>query len=211
MRITTLILSTALAFAVSTAQAAGPNRAPITTTTLDAGEIETARFMREEEKLARDVYRAMFLVWGQRIFSNIAQSEQTHMDAMARLLAQYGIPDPVTSDAVGDFQDPGLADWFVTLTDTGTRSLEDALRVGALIEETDIRDIQEAIDATDETAMQAGYQHLLRGSRNHLRAYVGQLERLGVVYEPQVLSLAELSEIVDAPTERGTPGARRLR
>ena len=43
----------------------------------------------------------------------------------------------------------------------------------------------------------------MSGSRNHLRAYVGQIENLGVVYEAQYLSQDEVDAIVDSPIERG--------
>jgi hypothetical protein len=47
-------------------------------------DTETAHlvFMREEEKLARDTYITLNQTWGLRVFSNIASSEQTHMDTM---------------------------------------------------------------------------------------------------------------------------------
>ena len=44
--------------------------------TLPDSETVTLKFMREEEKLARDVYLYLFDVWGQWIFENIAASEQ---------------------------------------------------------------------------------------------------------------------------------------
>ncbi len=50
--------------------------------------------MREEEKVARDVYKELYKVWGLTIFSNIASSEQKHMDAIKTLLDRYGLEDP---------------------------------------------------------------------------------------------------------------------
>ena len=38
-------------------------------------------YMREEEKLARDVYLTLYELWGAEIFANISESEQQHMDA----------------------------------------------------------------------------------------------------------------------------------
>jgi hypothetical protein len=62
--------------------------------------------MREEEKLARDVYLTLYNRWGLVIFRNIARSEQRHMDAIKTLLDRYNIPDPVeaTGDRIGVFQ-----------------------------------------------------------------------------------------------------------
>jgi len=53
---------------------------------LSAGDAENLAFMREEEKLARDVYLYLFEFWGQLIFENIAAGEQQHMDAVWSLM-----------------------------------------------------------------------------------------------------------------------------
>ena len=65
-------------------------------------------FIREEEKIARDVYRVLYKKWGNPIFANIEESEQAHMDAMANVLAFYGIDDPVTNDETGEFTNEGI-------------------------------------------------------------------------------------------------------
>lgn len=49
--------------------------------------------MREEEKLARDVYLTFGEKWGLTLFTNIAKSEQTHTDAVKTLLDRYEIKD----------------------------------------------------------------------------------------------------------------------
>ena len=63
-------------------------------------------------------------------------------------------------------------------------------------------DLQRAIDETDNADIQRLYENLMSGSRNHLRAYVGQIENLGIVYEAQCLPQDEVDSIVDAPVER---------
>jgi hypothetical protein len=65
-------------------------------------------------------------------------------------------------------------------------------------------DLQEAIDASDNADIKQLYENLMSGSRNHLRAYVGQIEDLGIVYEAQYLTQEEVDAIVDAPVERGS-------
>ena len=47
--------------------------------------------MREEEKLARDVYVALGDRWGLRVFENIARAEQRHMDAVVAQLDREGV------------------------------------------------------------------------------------------------------------------------
>ncbi len=66
-----------------------------TTAILSQEEIDDLVYLREEEKLARDVYLHLYNTWGQWIFENIAASEQQHMDAVKTLLDRYGIHDPV--------------------------------------------------------------------------------------------------------------------
>jgi hypothetical protein len=74
----------------------------------------------------------------------------------------------------------------------------DGLYVGALIEEVDMRDIVEAIDATDERAMILAYSNLLDGSKSHLRAFVSAVESEGLVYEAQVLDADEVQLILES-------------
>jgi len=144
---------------------------------LDADEIADLIFMREEEKLAHDVYMALYETWGQQIFSNIASSEQTHTDAVARLLERFGIEDPVVSAELGVFADAGLQSLYDQLVAQGQTSLEDALRVGIAIEELDIVDLEERLERTDNTEIERVYTSLLKGSYNHLAAFVSTLER----------------------------------
>ena len=173
-------------------------------------EIEYLTFMREEEKLARDVYLTFFDKWGLPIFENIAASEQSHTDAVANMLDKYRLTDPVVDDTVGAFVNQELADLYAALIEQGSgedsTSLK-ALYVGALIEEVDMEDIQHAIDATDNEDIVELYNTLMSGSRNHLRAYVGLIEDQGLVYEAQVLTQDEVDAILDSEMERG--GRRR--
>ena len=142
---------------------------------LSPEEIAGLKFMREEEKLAHDVYVALYSVWGANVFSQIAVSETTHTETILALLVKYGIADPAAGKAPGVFEDPALQSLYNTLVAMGQPSLIDALKVGALIEETDIHDINERKAVTDETDILRVYTSLLCGSRNHLRAFNGQL------------------------------------
>ncbi len=118
------------------------------------------------------------------------------------MIGKYRLMDPVVDDAVGVFVDQELAVMYGTLIADGSRSSLKALYVGAAIEEIDMIDLQHAIDETDNTDIQRLYECLMSGSRNHLRAYVGQIENLGIVYEAQFLSREEVDSIVDSPLER---------
>lgn len=73
---------------------------------LTAEEEAGLLYMREEEKLARDVYLTMYNLWGLQIFDNIAASEETHTEAVKLLLDRYNLADPVGSNGIGVFTDP---------------------------------------------------------------------------------------------------------
>ena len=176
---------------------------------ITALEADNLTYMREEEKLARDVYLTMYDAWGLNIFSNIAASEQTHTDAVAEMLEKYKLPDPVVDDRVGIFVNQKLIDLYDTLLARGYQSSLEALYVGALIEEVDMVDLKRAIEETDNEDIQQLYENLLSGSRNHLRAFVGLIEDQGIVYEAQLLPQDEVDAIVDSPVERSKGGGSR--
>jgi hypothetical protein len=194
LSLTLVVVVLASMAALVFAPLAGAASAPVV---LSPEEIADLQFMREEEKLARDVYQVLYEEWDQQIFTNIADSEQTHMDAMLTLLNRYDIDDPVAGNAAGEFDNPELQDLYDQLVDLGSQSLVDALRVGTAIEEIDIRDLVEAIDETDHADIERVYQSLKRGSENHLRAFVRTLERqTGDTFEPQYLDQDTYDEIM---------------
>ena len=160
-------------------------------------------FMREEEKLARDVYITLYEQWKNPVFTNISRAEIRHMSSMLRLIDNHGLTDPVTDDTVGVFVNAELQQLYDTLVAKGLQTELDALYVGALIEEVDMEDIQNAIDRTDLRDVNRVYENLMRGSRNHLRAFVGQIEKRGIDYEAQQISQEEVDLILSEPVERG--------
>jgi len=175
-------------------------------TGLSVAEAEDLSYMREEEKLARDVYLTMDEYWDNRIFVNIADSEQTHTETIQALLDRYGLVDPAL-DAVGYFTNTELQALYDALVTRGMASELEALHVGGLIEEVDMQDIREAIERTDHADIAQAYENLLCGSRNHLRSFVDAIERQGVAYEAQFLPQTEVDAIVASPMERC--GSRR--
>lgn len=162
---------------------------------LSDDEIGLLVFMREEEKMARDVYRAMYDKWRHPAFANIAVSEQRHMDAIKKLLDKYQIQDPAQS-TVGVFADQGLQSLYDTLTAQGSNSLAEALVVGCTIEDLDIRDLYLAIDGAAHADLDVVFQHLLDGSMNHLRAFVSALEAEGANYIPQYIGQELFNAII---------------
>lgn len=165
----------------------------------DLSEEEAASllFMREEEKLARDVYNALYAVWGQQTFSNIASSEQMHMDEIKVLLDRYALTDPALD--AGQFTNPELQALYTQLVAQGSASLADALKVGAAIEEIDIRDLQTRMSQTDNADIQQAYTNLMNGSYSHLKAFTGTLlNQTGETYVPQYLTAEQYQTIISS-------------
>lgn len=183
--------------------------APVPVGELSAEETAGLHWMREEEKLAHDVYITLGEQWGLPIFQNISRSELTHTEAVKSLLERYGQDDPAANKELGVFQNTALQDLYNQLVEQGSQSLEDALIVGATIEDLDIVDLQTQIAQTDQADIQLVYENLMKGSRNHLRAFTKTLQtQTGQVYQPQYLDQAEYDAIVEASVERGGRGKR---
>ena len=203
-----------------TRQSSGPNAASSNKTgsgqTLNAssGELSDQEaagllFMREEEKLAYDLYVAFQELWGLPVFGNIAASEQTHMDSVLMLLDKYGLTDPAANAVTGKFSDAELQALYDKLFSQGQTSLEEALRAAAAVEEVDILDLQESMRLTDKADIIQVYENLLAGSHNHLRAFVALLETHSEqAYQPQYLSAADYQAIYQAAdgSGQGQPG-----
>ena len=147
----------------------GKKNQPGTTVSLTQTEIDALRFMREEEKLARDVYLALEEKWGLAVFSNIAESELRHMDKVLYLLGKYDLQDPALGP--GYFTDEVLQDLYDELIAKGGLSLIDALEVGVIIELTDIEDIENYLKLIDNNDIIQVFTNLLNGSENHLAAF----------------------------------------
>jgi hypothetical protein len=170
---------------------------------LDSTEAAGLAYMREEEKLAHDVYATLQSKWGMRVFGNIAQSEDRHFSTIKLLLDRYELPDPAANNRIGVFQNEGLQTLYGDLTKQGENSLKSAMRVGATIEDLDIRDLEKAAAATDNGDLKPVYQNLRQASENHMRAFVRQLAANGESYTPQYITPASFSEIVANPQQTG--------
>ena len=194
------LLGGTIAGSQATRAARGVESKPVTET-----EIENLMYMREEEKLARDVYLTMYDTWGLEVFYNIAQSEEVHTDAVRAKIEKYALADPVIDDAVGVFVNRDIALLYDTLVAQGRISELDALFVGGAIEEIDMIDIQQAIDEAEHRDIQRLYENLMAGSKNHLRAFVSEIEKRGVEYPAQYLDQQVLDQILS-----GTSGMRGI-
>lgn len=170
---------------------------------LSTAEAASLAFMRQEEQLAHDVYAVSAALWATPVFGNITASEATHSAAVKALLDRYGLADPLAGRPNGSFPSAAFQSLYDSLAAASRRGLVDALKVGVEIEELDIHDITTQKPGIDNADILVVYDNLLRGSRNHLRAYMKVLVQQGGSYVPSHLSQAEFDAIVNSATESG--------
>jgi hypothetical protein len=157
--------------------------------------------MREEEKLARDVYNYLHKKWSINVFKNIAKSEQNHMDLLLDEVDLCKFEDSVLPED-GKFNNSHIQELYDGLIAKGDKSLVDALQVGATIEDVDIFDLDNFSSKTEDETLLKIYENLTCGSRNHMRAFVGWLEKEGVDYTPQFISQEQYDGIINGDHER---------
>ena len=163
---------------------------------LSENEINWLIQMREEEKLARDVYAYFYSMYGQKIFWKIDDSEEKHKSAILPLLIKYSIDDPIVDDSYWVFKSEKISNLYNDLINTWSKSLIDALRVWMTIEDLDIKDLNELLTmSTDEDIIKV-YNNLLKWSYNHIRAFNKNLEKNWETYIPQFLTLEEYNKII---------------
>jgi hypothetical protein len=171
---------------------------------LSDAEIETLEYMREEEFLAHDVYVKMYELYNVPIFNNISNSEMIHSTAMKALLEKYNLPDLGANHVIGVFENEVIQSLYDALVEQGSASLQDAIIVGATIEDVDIADLIYHIE-NDVDNQDLGYAlgQLWRGSRNHARAFNMHLTFHGLTYTSQFIPQEMWDQIVSTGWEVG--------
>ena len=157
-------------------------------------EVNGLIIMREEEKLAMDVYTYFYNKYNYRIFGNISKSENRHTDAVLNLINYFKLTDPASASE-GSFSNTDFQTLYTKLTSEAT-TIELALSTGAFVEEYDIADLNKLIAESKNPDIKRVYINLLNGSGNHLRAFTRVLAGLGVVYKPTILTLDEYNSIL---------------
>ena len=139
--------------------------------TLNEAEVESLLYMIEMEKMALDIYDALYELTGIEDFDVISNSEQKYYDKLLEVASKAGVDTTTISDEAGVYTNSEIQDLYTTLLAQGSLSSEDAVSVGILIEQTDIADLQSALEDTDITLLGGVYSHLLDASQNHLATF----------------------------------------
>lgn len=180
-----------------------PNNAPITNNdTLSENDKAGLVKMREEEKLAFEVYTFLDEKWNHQVFKNIKQSEARHGDLVKGLLDQFDIKDPYIA-VTGQYANAEMQKLYQEWTTKGSQSLKDAFTVGAIIEDMDIADLDILMAATTNKDLLGVYENLNRGSRNHMRAFTRQLGNMDVIYTPKYINKDRYTAIINGDHEEG--------
>lgn len=153
-----------------------------TSTTLTEEQKDRLFFIYQEEKVARDVYIYLGELYpDESTFASIQLSEQRHMDAAQKLCVNYGIDVSMIDEsesACGQFEVDYLQHLYDECITLGSDELVEALKVGKLIEETDIGTLTESIEAMDmPDDIIRTYEILREGSYNHLDSYNASIAR----------------------------------
>ena len=172
------------------------------TEALEDAEKARILFIREEEKLAYDVYQTMFDIYGVNVFQNIPNSELSHMEAMLTIIKKYNLTDSMETNARGVYVNPTLQALYTQLVSQGRVSLLDAYQVGATIEDLDISDLNSSLAVTNNEDVRLVYNFLNKGSRNHLRSFYKNIKNWNGTYTPIYITQAEFDAIVNSAMER---------
>jgi hypothetical protein len=135
-------------------------------------------FIYQEEKVARDVYITLGKLYpDENTFASIQISEQRHIDAARELCEKYDVSiEGVDEESVGNFVLPVLQELYDTCVAEGQKSLLDALKVGELIEITDIDDLEHASVGMPDDVVKV-FENLKEGSLSHLDAFTAAIAR----------------------------------
>jgi hypothetical protein len=172
--------------------------------TLSTAEKDSLIYVREEEKLALDVYQQLNIRWGNqtKVFENISNSEKTHIETVQTLFFRYKLVDVAANNQAGLFINSDLQNLYTELITEGSISLVDGFKVGAAIEEVDILDISKHLDGIDNQDIRLAYQNLLKGSRNHLRSFYKNIQKYGGIYTPRYLNEETFNGIIHSEMEK---------
>jgi hypothetical protein len=169
---------------------------------LSVEAMEGLIFLRNGERLARDVARALMDYYGSHPFFGQSEAERSHGEAIGQLMTRYALYDSVSTQLPGEFSDPywqSEYDFYLSQAELG---YIDALLVSVEIQEAALVDLRywNSLSETDYVVVEV-IRALLLATRNHLRLLNNELESVGYEYTPMYLSGAAYADIVYSPLE----------
>jgi len=186
---------------VTTFNLAGETPPFDSTADLTADEIEFVYAVREDEKVARDLYTLFFEKYSLKVFSTIAKSESNHMRAVEILLDYYEIDFPIPG-AYGVFEDSARQTIYDSLVIKGSTALE-GFRVMAQMEEECVISYRNVLADITNSNIKIVIENLGKASENHFKAAIRQVTALGGTYSPKYMTQEEYNAIIAKGFEQG--------
>ena len=180
---------------------AGVTPAFDSTADLTADEIEFIYAVREDEKVARDLYFSFFGTFGLKPFENIGKAEDNHIKATEKLFDYYEIDYPALSEN-GKFENAIRQKLYDSLLLKGTPELE-AFKVMALLEETNIAEYGEVLKTIVNPNIKIVIENLAKASVNHFKAAIRQITALGGTYAPSLMTQEQYRAVIAVGFEQG--------
>jgi len=180
---------------------AGVTPAFDSTADLTADEIEFIYAVREDEKVARDLYFSFFGTFGLKPFENIGKAEDNHIKATEKLFDYYEIDYPALSEN-GKFENAIRQKLFDSLLLKGTPELE-AFKVMAMLEESNIVEYGEVLKTIANPNIKIVIENLARASANHFKAAIRQITALGGTYTPALMTQEQYRAVIAIGFEKG--------
>ena len=171
------------------------------TADLNADEIEFIYAVREDEKVARDLYKAFFDNYKLKTFENISKAEANHMKAAEKLLDYYEVEYPAASD-YGKFADTARQALYERYLQKGNTAME-AFKVMVYLEEENIVSYNEVLKDITNPNIKLVIENLSKASENHLRAAVRQITALGGTYQASLMTEEQYKSIIAKGFEQG--------
>ncbi len=168
---------------------------PLSVDSLTAEEFHDLRALREGQKVMRDLYAVWQGRWKTPLFGNFAAAEQTHMDAMLRLLMRHQMNDPVVSKPLGAFKDSTFVRLFDHSSTSAAKSLNDCYLVACSLEEADILSLDTCLLHSKAADLRLVFSVLQQASAMHLATLRSHLRRLKVELRTMNISAQRLDSL----------------
>jgi len=172
------------------------------TLSLEPSETSMLAYLREEQKYLRDFHLATAECYPESMSIDPAEDARLNMAEIKTMLDYYGVDDPVTDDSPfapfapnSNFLTEDLNNglWLCWIINPN------AMIFSAYVEEMSIRDLQQAIEGTDEQRLIEAYASILEDSYVHLLLIATAIiddQALPSYYEAQLLSQEEVDAIL---------------
>jgi hypothetical protein len=139
-------------------------------------------YMYDEERLAQEVYLAIYEKQPLQQLSKIAsKAEGRHIEEVKRLAQHYGVPTPYQQ--AGRYATSHIQSLYNKLYAKGIRSKKDALEVGCIVEVVDVDDLNNYISEAERFNAKdvvQSYNFLRKGSYNHYWSFDRGLKQIGI-------------------------------